>query len=167
MPTTTNASDLQQNSPFMALPPELRIEIYLYALQNTVVSISSTSFPSTSLENPSHQNNPPIIGSLALLFTSSAIRAESSDAMRVPSNTVCDEFVARVDAQRAQQLHDASVHGREVVDEDDEEEWNDDRERRGLMLWANRVISTAYLFSILEVFARGPRGCEVVNNVDS
>jgi hypothetical protein len=30
--TTTNAEDLLQDSPFLKLPPELRIKIYLYAL---------------------------------------------------------------------------------------------------------------------------------------
>jgi hypothetical protein len=167
MPTTTNASDLQHDSPFMRLPPELRIEIYLHALQTTIASISSSSFPSTSPNDPSDQNNQPIVGSLALLFTSSAIRAESSDAMRVPANTLCDQFVARTDAHRAQQLHDAFVHGQGAVDEDVDEEWNDNRERRELMLCANRIISTAYLYSLLEVYARGLSGCGVVRDAES
>jgi hypothetical protein len=76
--TTTNAEDLQQQSPFLNLPPELRIKIYLYALQNTVTSISSTSFQHIS---PDKHHSPLIHGSLALLYTSSLIRSESSDAM--------------------------------------------------------------------------------------
>jgi hypothetical protein len=74
--------------------------------------------------------------------------------MRLPPDAYCDIFVARTDAHRAKRMH-AFVYGRVGVDGDNDEEWNDNRGRMGLMLSVEYLVRTAWLNSRVEMLRRG------------
>jgi hypothetical protein len=79
--SATSPEDPQQQSPFMKLPPELRLAIYTFAFQNTVNEIKA--IPLHTFTIPGHSpNHPPMLGALALLHTSRNIRRESSESMK-------------------------------------------------------------------------------------
>lgn len=79
--SSTKSSRIAQNSPLLALPAEIRLSIYAFALEHTVDEIKETSSPRfSSSSSSSEPKRPTIQGALALLHTSSLLRSESSDA---------------------------------------------------------------------------------------
>lgn len=75
--TATHATLIEQQSPLLRLPSEIRLMIYAFALENTIDAVRAVSF----LKDMSTTPCPPIHGALALLHTNSLIRSKSSDAM--------------------------------------------------------------------------------------
>lgn len=151
-------SEQKQNSPFLLLPADIRLIIYSFALQETVASISATSFRHIL---PEHQTHPPTHGALSLLYTSSIIRSESSDAMRLPAKAYCDQFVARRDAHRGERMRVFVDYG---LITDDEDEWNDTRGRMGMMLSAEYLIRAAHLHSRVEILERRRVASDAAHN---
>jgi hypothetical protein len=108
--TVTATKPVEQRSPFLSIPPELRLIIYAFALQDTISTISATSFRHIS---PNTKRHLLIVGALALLFTSREIRAESSDAMKIPGDVFACSLTA-LNSYVTQVKRDAVVHGRSV-----------------------------------------------------
>jgi hypothetical protein len=143
--TVTATKPVEQRSPFLSLPPEVRLIIYSFALQDTISAIEATSFRPTSLNMERHL---PIVGALALLFTSREIRAESSDAMRIPGDVFAGSLLA-LNSYVTQVKRDAVVHGRSVVF--DKGVWDDHLWRMKLMNSARLIILMVYSRSRVEM----------------
>lgn len=62
--------------PFMKLPAELRLQIYKYAIQNTIDAVLARPLPTSSDRKKIWNTCPAFIGAQALLHTSSEVRAE-------------------------------------------------------------------------------------------
>jgi len=60
----------------MALPPELRLKIYSFTLENTIAAAIEKDFSDFVTRNP-----PTRLGAMALPYTSAILRKESADAM--------------------------------------------------------------------------------------
>lgn len=115
--SATNPEDPQQQSPFMKLPPELRLAIYTFALQNIVNEIKA--IPLHTFTIPGHSpNHPPMLGALALLHTSRNIRRESSECMRRLAHAHYKQFRAHNKAVFDKFL-DTGATGDEAHDEVD------------------------------------------------
>lgn len=80
----TNATipdDIQQQSPFMRLPSEIRLHIYTLVLQTTIKEIAALPNHIFSATH-SRPKSLPTRGALALLHVNRTIRRESSDHMK-------------------------------------------------------------------------------------
>jgi hypothetical protein len=159
----TATKPVQQRSPFLSLPPELRLIIYSFALQDTLSSIATTSFQrisSTSSRHilPSKRRYPPIVGALALLFTSREIQAESSDAMRILGDVFAGLSSTHNDTCVTQLKRDAIVHGRPVFDKGVWDTLHDQLGRLELMNSVRLIIMRAYSSRLhAEIYKRGRR----------
>jgi hypothetical protein len=147
----TATKPVEQRSPFMALPPELRLIIYDFALQDTISAIESTSFRHIP---PSKNARLPILGALALLFTSSEVRTESSNAMRTSCGVLVSWASTQHDSYITQPGHGAVVHGRPVISMDG---LNDLSRRSHLMARVRLIILRAYTDSRREMQKRSRR----------
>jgi hypothetical protein len=73
---SSNPIQSPNHSPFMALPPELRLTIYDFALENTIAAAIDKDFYDFVTEKP-----PTRLGAMALPYTSAFLRKESTNAM--------------------------------------------------------------------------------------
>jgi hypothetical protein len=85
-------SDQQESPIFMRLPAEIRLYIYDLALEDILTQIEST----TSCYYLNRGTKLDCRGALALLLTSKAIRAESSDGVLPLATAHCENFSSRV-----------------------------------------------------------------------
>jgi hypothetical protein len=156
--TVTANKPVEKRSPFLSIPRELRLTIYALALQDTISSMVTTSFGHTSPSKKTRPRpRPPIVGALALLSTSSEIRAESSDAMRSSCGVLARWVSAQNDFCITQATH-AVAHGWDLGDMAGLESLlDDDRGRRGLMRSARLIIMKAYSNSRREMRKRRKR----------
>jgi hypothetical protein len=150
--TVTATKPVEQRSPFLSIPPELRLIIYAFALQDTISTISATSFRHIS---PNTKRHLLIVGALALLFTSREIRAESSDAMKIPGDVFACSLTA-LNSYVTQVKRDAVVHGRSDFFFD-KGVWDDHLWRMKLMNSARLIILRIRSRSRMEMYERGGR----------
>jgi hypothetical protein len=152
--TATATKPVEQRSRFPSLPPELRLIIYSFAPQDTISAIEATSFRHIA---PSKKSRPPIVGALALLFTSSEIQAESSDAMRSSFGVLARWSSTQNDIHFTQLKH-AATHDRDLGDRAGWESlWVDHSGRMRLINSARLIIMMAYSNSQVKMYKRGRR----------
>jgi hypothetical protein len=80
----TDSERVNQQSPLLNLPAEIRLLIYAFALQHMVEDMKATTRQAVvfSVNTNTKPKRAAMKGALALLHTSSLLRSESSDTLR-------------------------------------------------------------------------------------